>query len=160
MIIHWKQEFRSLAKGHMTKGQSSVWCNLYAHTVPTPPSRPGVLHKTIAVVQSLSHVWLCDPMDCNTPASQSFSITRACSDSYPLSQWCHPTISSSVIPFSSCPQSFPASWSLPKSWLFPSGGQSIGASASVLLNEYSGLISFRIDWFDLLPVQGTLKSLL
>ena len=47
-----------------------------------------------------------------------------------------------------------------KSWLFPSGGQSIGASTSVLLNEYSGLISFRVDWFDLLPVQGTLKSLL
>ena len=47
------------------------------------------------------------------------------------------------------------------SWLFTSGGQSIGASASalVLLNEYSGLISFRIDWFDLLAVQGTLKSL-
>ena len=50
--------------------------------------------------------------------------------------------------------------SLPKSWLFPSGGQSIGASTSVLLNEYSGLISFRVDWFDLLSVQGTLKSLL
>ena len=128
--------------------------------VPTPPSHPGVLHKTVAVVQSLSLVWLCDPMDCNTPGSQSFSITRACSDSHPLSQWCHPTTSSSVIPFSSCPQSFPASRSLPKSWLFPSGGQSIGASTSVLLNEYSGLISFRVDWFDLLPVQGTLKSLL
>ena len=48
----------------------------------------------------------------------------------PLSQWCHPTISSSVIPFSSCPQSFPASGSFPLSQLFASGGQSIGASAS------------------------------
>ena len=57
-----------------------------------------------------------------------------CSNSYPLSQWCHPTISSSVIPFSSWPQSFPASWSFPVSWLFPSGGQRIGTltSASVL----------------------------
>ena len=48
----------------------------------------------------------------------------------PLSQWCHPTISSSVVPFSSCPQSFPASWSFQMSQLFAWGGQSIGVSAS------------------------------
>ena len=65
-------------------------------------------------------------------------------------------------PFSSRLQSFPASGSFPVSQLFPSGGQSIGGSASAVSpsNEYSGLISFRIDWFDLLAVQGTLKSLL
>ena len=74
-----------------------------------------------------------------------------CSDSCPLSQWCHPTISSSVPPFSSCPQSFPALGSFPIGWFFESGGQSIGAL---------GYISFRIDWFDLLAVQGTLKSFL
>jgi len=56
-----------------------------------------------------------------------------CSSSYPLSQWCHPNISSSVAPFSSCPQSFPESESFPKSWLFVSGGQSIEASASALV---------------------------
>ena len=55
---------------------------------------------------------------------------RACSNSCPLSQWCHPTTTSSVIPFSSCPQSFPASGSFPVSWLFLSGGQSIGVSTS------------------------------
>ena len=55
---------------------------------------------------------------------------RACSNSCPLSQWCHPTISSSVTPFSSCLQSFLASGSFPKSQLFASGGQSIGAAAS------------------------------
>ena len=49
---------------------------------------------------------------------------------FPLSQWCHPTISSSVVPFSSCPQSFPESGSFPMSWLFTSSGQSIGASSS------------------------------
>ena len=54
---------------------------------------------------------------------------RVCSNSCPLSQWCHPTISSSVIPFSSCPQSFPASGSFQMSQVFASGGQSIGASA-------------------------------
>ena len=53
-----------------------------------------------------------------------------CSKSYPLSGWCHPTISSSLSPFSSYPQSFPASGSFPMSWLFTSGSQSIGASAS------------------------------
>ena len=85
-----------------------------------------------------------------------------CSNSCPSSQWCHPTISSSVVLFSSCPQSFPASGSFlsesalhirwPKYWSF-----SFSISPS---NEYSGLISFRIDLFDLLAVQGTLKSLL
>ena len=72
-------------------------------------------------------------------------------------------ISSSAVPFSFCLQSFPALQSFPISWLFESGGQSIGASASFSIspsNEYSGLISFRIDQFDLPAVQGTLKSLL
>ena len=55
---------------------------------------------------------------------------EACSNSCPLSQWCHPTISSSVIPFSSCLLSFPESGSFPKSQFFTSGGQSIGVSAS------------------------------
>ena len=55
------------------------------------------------------------------------------SNSCPLSQWCHPTISSSVVPFSSCPQSLPASGSFPVSQLFASGGQSIGVSALVLV---------------------------
>jgi len=83
------------------------------------------------------------------------------SNSCPLSRWCHPTISSSVVPFFSLLQSFPASGSFQMSQFFPSGGQSIGVlvSASVLPVNIQGLISFRIDWFDL-AVQGTLKSLL
>ena len=86
----------------------------------------------------------------------------ACSNSCPSSQWWHPTISSSVIPFSSCLQSFPASGSFPVSQFFTSSGQSIGVSASapVLPVKYSGLVSIRMDWFDLLAVQETLKSLL
>ena len=79
----------------------------------------------------------------------------------PSGPWCHPTISSSVVPFSSCPQSFPASvfssesalcirW--PKNWKF-----SFNISPS---NEHTGLIFFRMDKLDLLAVQGTLKSLL
>ena len=78
----------------------------------------------------------------------------------PLSRWCHPTISSSVVPFSFCPQSLLASGSFPMSQLFTSGGQSIGVTASTsVLPVLPGLISFRMDWLDLLAVQGTLKSL-
>ena len=84
---------------------------------------------------------------------------RAYSNSCPLSQWFHPTISSSVIPFSSCLPLLPASRSFPMSQFFASGGQSFSFSISPS-NEYSGLISFRMDWLDLLAVQGTLKSLL
>ena len=66
----------------------------------------------------------------------------ACSNSCPLSQWCHPTISSSVIPFSLHLQSFPASGFFPMSWLFTSGSQSIGASAS------AAVLPMNIqDWF-------------
>ena len=73
----------------------------------------------------------------------------------PLSWWCHPTISSSIVHFFSCPQSFPASGSFQMSQLFTSGGQkywsfSFNISLSI---EHSGLISFRIDWVDLLAVQ-------
>ena len=80
----------------------------------------------------------------------------------PLSWWSHPTISSSVVPFSSCPQSFPASGSFQMSLFCASGGQSTGVSAlaSVFPMNTQGLISFRMDWLDLLSVQGTLKSLL
>ena len=77
------------------------------------------------------------------------------------SQWCYLNISSSAASFSPCPQSFPASGSFPISQLFTSGGQSIGRFSFNISpsNAYSGLISIRADWFDLLAVQGTLKSL-
>ena len=77
-----------------------------------------------------------------------------CSNSCPLSWWCHPTISSSVSPFSSYPQSFQISGSFPMSLLFASGGQSIQALSSASVLPVTGLISFRMDWFDILAVQG------
>jgi len=79
----------------------------------------------------------------------------------PLSRWCHPTILSSVVPFSSCPQSFPASGSFPESslcirwpkyWSF-----SFNVSTS---NEHPGLISFRMDWLDHLLLNFTVSRLL
>ena len=87
---------------------------------------------------------LCDPMDCSTSVLCPSPSPGACSNSCPLSQWCHPTIPSSVIPFSSCPQSFPASGSFLMSRLFTSCGQSIGASASA-----SVLPKTIQDWFPL-----------
>ena len=75
---------------------------------------------------------------CPSPA------TRACSNSCPLSQWCHRTVLSSVIPFSSCLQSFPTSGSFKMSWLLASGGQRIGVSAS------APVLSMNIqNWFPL-----------
>ena len=80
----------------------------------------------------------------------------------PLSQWCHPSISTSVVSYSSWPQSLPASGSFQMSQLFTSGGQSTGVSTSTISpsKKHPGLISFRMNWLDLLAVQGTLKSLL
>ena len=86
---------------------------------------------------------------------------RVCSNSCPLSQWCYLNIASCAAVFSSCLQSFPPSGSFLMSQLFASGGQSIGASASALVlpMNIQVFISFRIDWFDFLAVQGTFKSL-
>ena len=83
-------------------------------------------------VQSLSRVWLfATPRTAALQASLSITLTAGVySNSCPLSQWCHSTTSSSVIPFSSCLQSFPASGSFPMSQFFAWGGQSIGVSAS------------------------------
>ena len=82
-------------------------------------------------------------------------------NSCPLSQWCHPAISSSVVPFSSYPQSLPASESIPTSQFFPWGGQSIEVSAlASVLPKNTQDRSPLVDWLDLLAVQGTLKSLL
>ena len=95
-------------------------------------------------------------LPCTSPKPRAYSNSR------PLTRWYIPTISSSVVPFSSHLQSFPASGSFLMSRLFTSNTSilnnwNFSISPS---NEYTGLISFRIDWLDLLAVQGTLKSLL
>ena len=87
---------------------------------------------------------------------------KTCSNSHPLSRWCHPSISSSVGPFS-CLQSFVALQNDVFQWVSSLHQMAKVFSFSFSIspsNEYSGVISFRIDWFDLLAVQGTLKSLL
>ena len=106
---------------------------------------------------------LCHPMDCSIPGFLVLHhLLEFCSNSFSLSWWCHPTISSSVVPFSSVfnlsqhQDLFLMSWlfsnELPKFWSF-----SFSISP---FNEYSGLIFYRTDWIDLLAVQRTLRSLL
>ena len=106
-------------------------------------NKTGSLTLKGVVVQSLSVSDSLQPhgLQHARPPCPSLS-PGVCSNSCPLNQWCYPTISSSVIPFSFCPQSFPASRSFPTSQLFASGGQNIGTSAIVL--------SINIqDWFPL-----------
>ena len=98
----------------------------------------------------------CNSMDCSTPGftlSQSFLKFMSTESVMPSNHLilCRPLLL--------LPSIFPSIRSFPVSQFFTSGGQSIGASAISPSNEYSRLISFRIDWFDLLTVQGTLKSL-
>ena len=96
---------------------------------------------------SINHLCLtlCNPMDCTTPDFPvHHQLPQLTPNSCPLSRWCHPTISSSVVPFSSCPQCFPALGSFLMSQLFASGGQSIGTSAS------ASVLPMNIqDWFPL-----------
>ena len=115
--------------------------------------QPNSIQFSCSVVSN--PLWPHEPQHARPPCPSP--TPRVHPNPCPLSWSCHPTISSCVIPFSSCPQSFPAWGSFQTSQLFTSGGQSIGVSAS---NEYSGLISFTMDWLDLLAVQGTLKRLL
>ena len=107
--------------------------------------------------QSLSHVRLfATPWIAARQASLSITNSRSLPKPMSIESVIHPIISSSVVPFSSCIQSFPASGSVrirwPKFWSF-----SFNISPS---NEHPGLISFSMDWLDLLAVQGILKSLL
>ena len=96
-------------------------------------------------VQSLSHVWFfATPWTTARQALLFITNSRACSNSCPSCRWCLPTISSSVVPFSFCPQSFPASGSFPMSQFFASCGQGTGVSAS------ASVLPMNIqDWFPL-----------
>ena len=120
------------------QGQSSICVEInsvqLSHSVMSDSLQP----------HGLQHVRL--PCPSPTP--------RAYSDSCPSSQWCHPTISSSVIPFSSCLQSFPASGSFPRSHFFASGGQSIRVSASALVLPMNIQDWFPLGWTGWISLQS------
>ena len=125
----------------------------YPLSPPSPPALTLSLHDALPI--------FCNPTDCNMPGFpvlhylSGFTQTHVhwISDAIQPS---HPLVSP-LFP----PSIFPSIRVFQMSWLFTSGGHSIGASALTCpSNEYPGLISFRIDWFDLFAVQGTVKSLL
>ena len=116
------------------KGESGLLCFIQLLPAIILVREAFIFFKDLCCCCSVSWLCptLCDHMDCSTPGFPVLHhLLELCSNSC-LSQWCHPTISSSVIPFSSRLQSVPASGSFPMSQLFASGGRSIGASASVL----------------------------
>ena len=122
------------------------------HHIPFIPKQLSLLFSRSVVSNSL---W---PHELQ---NARFPCPGVCSNSCPLSRWCHPTIPSSVIPFSSHLQSFPASGSFLVNQFFPSGGQSIGVSGSASVLPMNILGWFHLGyWLNHLVVQGTLKSLL
>ena len=135
------------------------------------------LYSGISSVQSSSVAQscptLCNPMDYSILGLPVHHKIGTFSNSCPSSQWCHPTISSSVIPFSSCLQPFPASGSFPMSQLFSSGGQNIGVSAAASVlpmniqdwfpSEWVGWISLqskRLSWTSPTPQFNSINSLM
>ena len=101
------------------------------------------IHLFLVLIQSLNCVWSLWPHELQHPRLTSPSLFPwVCSNSYTLSQWCHPTISSSVDPFSSCLQSFPVPGFFPMNCLFTPGGQRIWVSASALSFQWI----FRVDF--------------
>ena len=144
---------RGRMKGQET-GYQGCWQIWYGTTEQNTKNNSRIANSRVVVVQSLCRVWLCNSKDCNTLAP------GVCSNSCPLSRWCYLTISSSVAPFSSYPLNLSqhqvssnelalrTRW--PNYWSFR-----FSNSPS---NEYSELISFRTDWFDLHAAQGTRKS--
>ena len=106
-------------------------------------------------VQSLSRVRLfMTPWTAARQASLSITNSWSHPNPCPLSQWCHPTVSSSVVPFSSCPQSFPASGSFPMSQFFESGGQSIGVSAWASVLPMNIQNWFPLGWTGFISLQS------
>ena len=125
---------------------------------------PEGIESSIAVVKSLGHVWLfATPWTAARQASLFFTVSQSLLKLTSIKSVIHPTLLNLSCPFFSRLQSLPGSGPFLMNQIFASGGQSFGASDSVsvlLMNIHSGLVSFRMDWLDLLAGQGTLKSLL
>ena len=139
-----------MAANHAQNREMTV----FKRIVDSPPYISSVQFIRSVVSNSLWPHWLQHARPpCPSPTPKTYS------NSCPLNWWCHPTISPSVVPFSSCLQSFPASRSLQMSQFSASGVQSFSFNIRPP-NEHSWSISFIMDWLDLLAVQETLKSLL
>ena len=125
---------------HLGQGSANSWVWLWCRVGTSFGVNKGVFKVQFSsVVQSCPTLWPHASQHARPPCPSPTS--RVYSNSCPSSQWCHPAISSSVVPFSSCPQSLPASGSFPMSQLFASGGQSIGVSALASILP----MKFRLD---------------
>ena len=120
-----------------------------SHSIPPPPSLSVQFSCSVVSDSLRPHGLQHARPPCPSPTSRVYS------NSCPLSRWCHPTISSSVVPFSSCPQSFPASGSFPMNQFFTSGGQSIGVSASTLVLPMNIQDWFPLGWTGWISLQST-----
>ena len=120
---------------------------------PVMPCDDDVYTSGDDKVKSLSRVWLFATLWIARPPCPS-PTPGVYSNSCPSSRWCHPAISSSVVPFSSCPQSLPASGSFPMSQLFAWGGQSIGASASTSVPPMNTQDWSPLGWTDWISLQS------
>ena len=123
-------------------------CNYHHNQFSSSPKAVSCCSVTQSCLTLQPHGLQPASLPCPSPSP------RACSNSCPLGQWCHPTILSSVIPFSSCLQSFPASGSFSMSWLFSSGDQSIGASASASVLPMNIQDWFPLGWSCLITLQS------
>ena len=137
-------DFIPLLESVVIQVPHSIWSHM-SWWWKKPLNKRYLFPRIIHSFQLFSHVRLfATPWTAARHASLSFTISRVCSNSCQSSQWCHPTLSSSVTPFSSCLQSFPASGCFPMSQLFTLGGQRIGVSAS------ASVIPMNIQgWFPL-----------
>ena len=145
-LLKWQQA-PQLSMALLTPWLSAVappmlWFSVGVRIMPPGLLWVPVLWYQVVVVQSLSCLTLCDPMDCSTPVFPVLHHLPELAQTHV--HWVSDAISSSVVPFSSCLQSFPASGTFPMSQYFTSGGQSIGASVS------ASVFSVNIqDWFPL-----------
>ena len=155
------QHYKRLSE--VSESHSVVSDSLQPHGLSMEFSRPAYWSGFSSVQFSCSVVsdslWPHEPQHARPPCPSP--TPRVHSDSRPLSQWCHPTISCSVLPFSSCLQSLPASRSFSKEWVLRIRWPKYWSFSFKfsLSNEHSGLISFRMNWLDLLAVQGTLMDI-
>ena len=133
------------------KSSLTTYLNPDPHIFPSATSPQFsdffLTHYSVSSIQSLKCIWLfATPWTAARQASLSMTNSWSLLKLMSMSRWCHPAISASVVPFSSCLQSFPASGSFPISWFFAADGQRISFSYSISpSSEYSGLISFRMD---------------
>ena len=135
----YASKFEKLSSGHRTGSGPFSFQSLRKTMPKNVQTTTQFCSFHIVVVQLPSCIRLfATPWTTACQASLSFTISWSCSNSCPLSQWCHPTISPSVTPFSSCPQFSPALETFPMSLLFISGGQNIGASASASFQNIQG----------------------